>query len=123
MSASPIIAALLGGVHQGHKFRARARGRPPKAAVLLIASEAVADAVDARFIADASMQLANSSLALVGRRKGEEGPQTPSTAMKVSPRIPAIMSWSVRPGVRVGADAQAVKVAHGGDSGRVESSP
>jgi hypothetical protein len=44
-----------------------------KAPARVIAFVAGSDAADARFTADAWMQLVNSSWALVSRRKGEEG--------------------------------------------------
>jgi hypothetical protein len=101
-TSRPRRAGDLDTVHLSHvptRIRLEASEGAPKAAVLIIASEAAAGAADALCTAYARMQFANSSWAVVGRRKGEEGPQTPCPAMKVSglAAVPPIMS--VRPDV------------------------
>ena len=91
---------------------------------LVIVSEAVADAVDARCTARAWPEFL---MAVVRCRKGEEGPQTPCQTIKVSgsgssyPHHHVLVRPSSRP--RRGRRAGCKGCTSRGDSGRVESSP
>jgi hypothetical protein len=101
-TSRPRRAGDLDTVHLSHvptRIRLEASEGAPKAAVLIIASEAAAGAADALCTAYARMQFANSSWAVVGRRKGEEGQQTPCPAMKVS-GLAAVPPHHVRPSGR-----------------------
>jgi hypothetical protein len=85
--------------------RARARGRPFKAAVPVraesdIASEAEADAFDTRFTGSAWIAILCGPSSAAGRaRKGGEEAQDRESLKRLAAHIPTIMS-SVRPDVR-----------------------